>query len=241
MVKVGRALWSHRAELVAQDHVQTTFQDLQAETLHHLTGQPVTFTVKYYLLMCQGSSCVSVCACGIRFCPWAPLKRAQIHPLCMPHQVFLYINELPFEQCSSRLSSTSTPGLSTQKRCSSPFVILTKALLCTPQYVCVSLALGTALWSLHAALRGAIPSCHHGQCSPGALMFHSGSLFDKLLLGWVAPSTSWGLRLFFPRGSNLHFWWILPRNVRVCARQEYTSSSLRSGSQGGSPYKGDNN
>lgn len=84
---VGRGLWRSsypsalaQAELIAQVHVQMSFEYLQGWRLHMCSGQPVPVLLHPHstecLLTVRGNLLCLICASCLLSCHWTPLKRA---------------------------------------------------------------------------------------------------------------------------------------------------------------------
>lgn len=69
-------------------------------------------TVKKFLLFLSEFFCISLCAhCFLSF-PWTPMRRACLHLLYFPHQVFTSIDNIPLRFLFSWLNSSSSLKLS---------------------------------------------------------------------------------------------------------------------------------
>lgn len=83
---------SHLAQ-IAQDHIQTDFEDGDSTSLGNLCWSFTPAKVKKCFLCSEGAFCVSVCAC----CFWAPLKRglSSLHRLLsyLP-KILIYIDQI---------------------------------------------------------------------------------------------------------------------------------------------------
>lgn len=87
MTGVWRGLWSFvlptppaQAQLIAQVHVQMSFEYLQGWGLHRCSGQPMPVLFhphsKRCLLIFRGNLLCLLCASCLLSCHWTPLKRA---------------------------------------------------------------------------------------------------------------------------------------------------------------------
>lgn len=204
MVEVGRALWRSSSRTGCPGPCPDSLSISPSwETL-----QPVTFTVKHYLLVCQGNLlCFSLCL-------WhqilSPLKRAWIHPFAWNGCTLMSL--LQTEQYQH-----SWPLLT--ERCCSPFARFV-APLCTP-HVFVPVLLGTALqlWPPHAAGRGRILLALW-QCSPGALRVPLG-----VFVWQTAPGHILGPGLVLPQGQRSHCLLDFARNVRVVQGESWVRAN----------------
>lgn len=114
---------SHLAQ-IAQDHIQTDFEDGDSTSLGNLCWSFTPAKVKKCFLCSEGAFCVSVCAC----CFWAPLKRdlSSLHrllsylPKILIYLIRFTLLSLPF----SRVNSSSCVFLSHIRDASDPLMIL---------------------------------------------------------------------------------------------------------------------
>lgn len=82
-------------KLLAQDHVQMTFQSFQEGTLHNLSGQPlqysVTLSVKNCFLMFRWNVLCSSLYPLPLVCHWSQVRRVWLCPLCtLPSGICAY-------------------------------------------------------------------------------------------------------------------------------------------------------
>lgn len=129
MAEVERDLQSSSGPIsslqqIAQVHVRTAHECLQGWRLYHIPGQPGPVPGHpHSFWMFRGN-------CPFQYVPFASGLVTGHHwnelgfVLCVPSlRVFLRIEKIPLNLLFSRRNSSSSFSLSSQKRCSDPFII----------------------------------------------------------------------------------------------------------------------
>lgn len=150
----GRDLWrslikQRHPEQVVQAHVQTAFEAGRLHNiLDNLFQHSITHTVKKCFLMLCRTSCVAVCAHYLILALGTTDNSLALPSVHLPYR-YLWTLTRPTifppvpSLLSSQLNSTSFLSLSSQQRCSAPFIILA-ALCWTLSSVSMSLSMDTA-------------------------------------------------------------------------------------------------